>query len=243
MSVISFENVVKQFDLYYGQKHILYAIKSFLGLSKKNQLFTALDNISFSLKKGDFLGLLGANGSGKSTILKLIAKITHPTSGKIITNGKVSALIELGIGFYGELTGLDNLILNAMLMGISKAELVKKIDPIIDFAEIRDFINVPVKRYSTGMIARLSFAISIHTTADILLIDEVLSVTDINFQMKCLIFLKKFNLNGGTIILASHSLDYVREFCNTSLLIDKGKLVYFGGSTEAIECYKQQHKK
>jgi lipopolysaccharide transport system ATP-binding protein len=243
MERIKLENIIKEYDLYYGQKHIVYALKSFLGLRKKDRLFMALNNINFSIQQGDFTGLLGANGSGKSTMLKLLAKITYPTSGKITINGNVSALIELGIGFYGELSGWDNLVLNALLMGIPKKELDKKIDDIIDFAEIREFINVPVKRYSTGMIARLSFSISIHASTEILLIDEVLSVTDAGFQLKCMKFLKNFTKNGGTVIFASHVMDQVREYCNNSIVLEKGKLIFFGDTEEAIRLYSVHNGK
>lgn len=201
--------------------------------------FWALTDINFSLKGGESLGIIGKNGAGKSTILKLIAGVTSPTKGNIQVNGRVAPLIELGAGFHPELTGRENIYLNGSILGLKKKELDKKLDEIIDFSELKKFIDQPIKHYSSGMYMRLAFSVAIAETPEILLIDEIFAVGDIPFQKKCLEKMKEFKKNGVTMIIVSHSLDYIKEFCELGLVLENGKQVYFGDLTTAVVAYQK----
>ncbi|BFL46231.1 ABC transporter ATP-binding protein [Lactonifactor longoviformis] len=199
----------------------------------------ALEDISLTVHEGECVGIIGTNGSGKSTLLKIVTGVLNPTEGSVTVNGKISALLELGAGFNMEYTGIENIYLNGTMMGFSEAEMDKKIDDIIDFAEIGDFIQQPVKTYSSGMFARLAFAVAINVEPDILIVDEALSVGDIFFQAKCYRKFNEFKEKGKTIVFVSHDLNSVLKYCDRSLLIHHGKQIAVGKSSEVIDIYKK----
>lgn len=204
----------------------------------RNQSFTALDNVSFEARAGETIGLIGANGAGKSTLLKLISRITAPTMGQIFIDGRVSSMLEVGTGFHQELTGRENIYLNGSILGMSKNEIDNKIDSIIDFSECKDFIDTPVKRYSSGMYVKLAFAIASHLESEIMIMDEVLAVGDIKFQHKCLEKMKEIaETEGRTVLYVSHNLDTVRKLCNRCLVLNHGQLCYDGDVEEATRIY------
>ena len=201
--------------------------------------FTALEDVNFSLDRGECLGIIGTNGSGKSTLLKIITGVLQPTRGNVKINGKISALLELGAGFNGDYTGVENIILNGKIMGYSEQEMQQRIPMIADFAEIGDFINQPVKVYSSGMFARLAFAVAINVDPDILIIDEALSVGDIFFQTKCYRKFDEFLQKGKTILFVSHDLSSVIKYCNRCLLLHKGKQIALGKCKEVVDIYRK----
>lgn len=225
--VIQFQNVSKSFYLQEDKTFKEFLPNLILGRSWAKK-FQALSNISFDIKRGETVGIVGKNGAGKSTLLKLIAKVTTPSKGKVIINGKVAPLIELGAGFHHELTGYENILLNAAILGMHKKEIETIIDRIIEFSELKDFINVPVKKYSSGMYVRLAFSIAVYTDADIFLIDEVLSVGDAAFQKKCLNKMSELKRNNKTIIFVSHSELAVKRFCERAILLKDGEKIADG---------------
>jgi ABC-type polysaccharide/polyol phosphate transport system ATPase subunit len=236
-TAIKFSNVTKKF-IQQEEKTFKELLPSLILGKQWAKEFTALHNISFEIKKGETIGIIGKNGSGKSTLLKLIAGVTYPTKGKIEINGKVAPLIELGAGFHHELTGLENIYLNAALLGMHKKEIELVVDRIIEFSELRDFINVPVKRYSSGMYMRLGFAVAINVSAPILLIDEVLSVGDAAFQKKCMDYFKEVKKTGEkTIIFVSHSEQAVKSLCERTILISKGEMIDDGDPDKIFKEY------
>ena len=202
-----------------------------------SELFTALDHVSFDIPKGCTYGVLGENGSGKSTTLKLLAGITKPTSGTLQVNGRVSALIELGAGFHPEISGRENVAINGVMLGLSRAEIAKRFDEIVEFAEMKEFIDAPVKTYSSGMYARLGFAVAIHVDPDVLLIDEVLAVGDEAFTRKCLEKIGEFRRRGKTIVIVTHSLGLVEKMCDEALWLRKGKAVDHGDPKRVVDAY------
>ena len=189
--MIEIKNVSKKFKLYHDKATTLKERLLFLR-SKKADVFWALNNINLTIERGKTVGLIGHNGSGKSTLLKLITKIIYPTEGEIITHGRVSSLLELGAGFHPDFTGRENIYINASIFGLSKKEIDKRLDSIIRFSELEDFIDSPIRTYSSGMYTRLAFSVAVHVDPDILLIDEILAVGDINFQKKCIAKIKEF---------------------------------------------------
>jgi ABC-type polysaccharide/polyol phosphate transport system ATPase subunit len=224
-TAIEFSHVSKYFRLDREKPRAFQDLFISLAQRKKNrqaQEFWALKDVSFDVERGETVGLIGSNGSGKSTSLKLISRIISPTAGTIAVNGRVTALLELGAGFHPELSGRDNVYLNATVMGLSRKEVEYKIDAIIDFAELRDFIDVPVKNYSSGMYARLGFSVSVHLDPEVLLIDEVLSVGDQSFQQKCNERMLNLRKKGVTIFLVSHDLDSVWRLCSRAIWLDHG---------------------
>jgi len=239
--VVEFENVSKYYPLY----HNFIGIKNFLfNLPKairelRTKKFCALNNISFKVAKGETLGIIGRNGAGKSTILGLIAGVLKPTVGKINVCGKVVGLLELQAGFHPDLTGYENIILNGILLGLTKKEILKKVDQIIDFSELKDFIDQPIRTYSSGMLARLGFSCAINIDADIILIDEVLAVGDIEFQKKCYQKIEEIKKRHKTIVFVSHDLDAVKKLCTRVILLDRGEIIKDGNPQEVIETYKK----
>jgi ABC-type polysaccharide/polyol phosphate transport system ATPase subunit len=201
--------------------------------------FKALDDISFSLKKGESIGIIGLNGSGKSTLLQIIAGTIQPSIGDIKVCGRVAALLELGSGFNPEFTGIENIYLSASILGLSKQQIDKKVGKITEFADIGDFINQAVRTYSSGMAMRLAFAVAAHVEAEILIIDEALAVGDARFQIKCFSFLEDFQKKGGSLILVSHDLNSLAKFCETSILLHQGKLVRNDLTINVINHYSQ----
>ncbi|WP_286925029.1 MULTISPECIES: ABC transporter ATP-binding protein [Lysinibacillus] len=231
-TVIKVNNLSKTYKIY--DKPIDRLKESISPIKKKyHKEFRALDNISLEVNKGEIIGILGKNGSGKSTLLKIITGVLNPTEGHVEISGKISALLELGAGFNQELTGIENIYLNGMIMGFSKKEIEEKLDEIIEFAEIGDFVYQPVKTYSSGMFARLAFAVAINVDPDILIIDEALSVGDMYFQEKSFTKMKSFRDKGKTIFFVSHSVPSVRNFCNRAIWIHEGVL-RMNGSAEVV---------
>jgi lipopolysaccharide transport system ATP-binding protein len=201
------------------------------------QYLYALKDASFGVSPGEALGLIGHNGAGKTTALKLISRVTQPSSGKIETQGRITSLIELGAGFHPELTGRENIYLNGAIMGLSRKEISQRFDPIVDFAEIDDFLDTPVKRYSSGMYARLGFAVAANIDPDILLVDEVLAVGDSNFQRKCLDFIHNFVTSGHTTVFVSHNLFALEQLCDRIIWLDHGQVVQEGPAYEVLASY------
>lgn len=205
--------------------------------------YKALDNISFELKRGKVYGVIGDNGAGKSTLLRLLAGVMTPNTGQVKINCKKINLLALGIGFVKELSGRQNIYLNSMLLGFNKIEIEKKIDSIIQFSELGDFIDRHMKVYSSGMVSRLGFSIAINMKPDVLLIDEILSVGDINFRSKSYNAIKEvINNKNITVVLVSHSLNQIKELCDEVLWLDKGKLKLFGNANEVIDKYISNSK-
>jgi len=231
--VIIADNLSKVYKLY--NKHIDRLKEALNPFKKKyHKEFYALKDVSFKIKKGEIVGIIGKNGSGKSTLLKIITGVLKPSSGKIQVNGKIAALLELGVGFHPELSGMENIFLYGSIMGISKKEMAKKIDNILEFADIGDFINRPVKTYSSGMFARLAFSVAIQVEPDILIVDEVLSVGDISFQYKCFEKFKEFKERGVTILFVTHSMGQVLTHCNRALFLKNGELVKDSYDVESV---------
>jgi len=235
---IKVENLTKIYHLYDKPQDRL---KEALNPFKKSYHhdFYAMSDVSFEIKKGETVGIIGKNGAGKSTLLKMITGVLTPSSGKIEVNGKVASLLELGAGFNPEMTGLENIYLNGTLMGFTKEEMDTKVDAILAFADIGEFIYQPVKMYSSGMFARLAFSVAINVEPDILIVDEALSVGDIKFQIKCINQFKELQNKGLTILFVSHDIFTIRSFCNKAIWIDDGKLKELGDVTEVSANYNE----
>ena len=234
---IIFENVSKHF-FKQEDRTLKELIPSLIKGSKPGEFIDALKNFNLEINSGDTVGVLGRNGAGKSTLLKIIAGVTKPTEGRVVVEGKIAPLIELGAGFHPQLTGRENVYLNGSIFGLSKKEIDSVFDEIVTFAELNKFIDTPVKHYSSGMYMRLGFSVAVHVPFDILLTDEILAVGDIEFQEKCINKMNSFKKLGKIIIFVSHSLETVEAFCNKGLLIDKGNQIYYVNVKEAIERYK-----
>ena len=227
-------------SMLYGVKDIArntFGLSSHSDKLRKHE-FWALDDISFEIKKGETLGIIGPNGSGKTTLLKLLNGIFWPDKGKISVKGKVGALIEVGAGFHPLLTGRENIYINAAILGMTKEETDKKFDAIVEFADIGDFLDVPVKHYSSGMFVRLGFAVAVHCEPDILLVDEVLAVGDINFQNKCFNKIGELMSKGTTTILVSHNMFSIRRICDRCVWINVGKVMMSGDNMEVCDAYQ-----
>lgn len=203
----------------------------------KKKEFYALKDISFSVKGGERIGIIGRNGAGKSTLLKIISRITDPTTGMIGLNGRVASLLEVGTGFHPELTGRENIFLNGTILGMRQAEICEKFDDIVEFSGIKEFMEVPVKRYSSGMYVRLAFSVAAHLESEVLIVDEVLAVGDAAFQKKCLNKMDEISNSGRTILFVSHNLATVQSMCERSLYIKDGEIVFDGKTPEAIQKY------
>ncbi len=199
--------------------------------------FWALEDISIDIKKGQILGLIGANGSGKSTLLKILARITKPTTGRIEISGKVGSLLEVGTGFHPELTGRENVYLNGVILGMRRREIDEKFDTIVEFSGIQDFLDTPVKRYSSGMQVRLAFSVAAHLEPEVLLLDEVLAVGDASFQKKSQSKMESVSRDGRTVILVSHSMHSVKSLCDFTVLLDHGQMVFAGPTNDAVAMY------
>ncbi|NKB25786.1 MAG: ATP-binding cassette domain-containing protein [Kiritimatiellae bacterium] len=204
---------------------------------EKSEYFWALRGVNFKIQKGKTVGVIGPNGSGKSSMLGLTAGTIAPTEGQIKTHGRIASLLELGAGFHPDLTGRENVFLNAAILGIPREDIQRRFDAIVDFAGLYDFIDMPVKHYSSGMYVRLGFAVAVEVDPDIMLIDEVLSVGDIAFQLKCLDRIRQFQRKGKTLLFVSHALQTIEEFCDEVFLIHKGQLVSQGDAPETILTY------
>jgi lipopolysaccharide transport system ATP-binding protein len=199
--------------------------------------FWALQDISFEVKRGEAVGIIGPNGAGKSTILKILSRIMKPTKGRMIVNGRLSALIEVAAGFHQDLTGRENIYLNGTILGMTKREITSKLDQVVAFSGLEEFIDTPVKRYSSGMYARLGFSIAAHVDPEVLIVDEVLSVGDYVFQQKCVDRMKEVIRSGAVVLFVSHNLKSVAEFCDRCLLLERGRLAMEGSPTDVIQRY------
>jgi len=233
---IKVENLTKIYHLYDKPQDRL---KEALNPFKKSYHhdYYALNNVSFEIKKGETVGIIGKNGAGKSTLLKIITGVLTPTSGKVEVNGKIASLLELGAGFNPEMTGLENIYLQGTIMGFTKKEIDGKIDNILEFADIGEFIYQPVKSYSSGMFARLAFSVAINVEPDILIVDEVLSVGDTRFQSKSIKKMESIRNNGTTILFVSHAIEQIKRFCQKAIWIDKGSIRQIGQQNIVTELY------
>ena len=239
-SAIEVRNVSKHFKLYHEQYHTLKERLIFLRRAKRFEEFHALEDVSFEVEEGTTFGLIGANGSGKSTILKLMAGILRPSAGEVIVKGRIGALLEVGAGFHPDLTGRQNVYLNGSILGFSTREINRKFDDIVSFAGIENFIDNPVRNYSSGMYIRLGFAVAVHMDPDILLIDEVIAVGDEAFQAKCMERIRKFQDDGKTILIVTHAVDGIRDLCSQAALLSKGRLAAYGNPSEVIRQYRNK---
>lgn len=238
-TAIKITHVSKNFKLYYDKANTLK--EKLLFFSKKsrskNDILHVLKDIDLTIRKGESVALIGTNGSGKSTLLKLMTKIIYPNKGKIITNGKLTSLLELGAGFHDDFTGRENIYFNASIFGLTRSEIDAKLNEIIEFSELQDFIDNPVRTYSSGMYMRLAFSVAINVDADILLIDEILAVGDQHFQEKCFNKLKELKNSGKTIVIVTHSMDQVRQFCDRAVWLYKGEIKKDGKTNDVLDEY------
>lgn len=233
------DHVYKDFKLYYDKANTLKEkILFFSKKSKsKNDVLHVLKNINITIDKGESVALIGTNGSGKSTLLKLMTKIIYPNKGKIKINGKLTSLLELGAGFHPDFSGRENIYFNSSIFGLTRKEIDKRVDEIIEFSELKDFIDNPVRTYSSGMYMRLAFSIAINVDADILLIDEILAVGDQHFQEKCFKKLKELKEEGKTIVIVTHSMNQVKEFCDRAVWLYKGDVKMDGKVDDVLKEY------
>ena len=235
-NAIVVRNMSKDFKLIYDKPNTLKERLIFWKSTKKEYRHV-LKNINLNIKKGETVALIGINGSGKSTLLKLMTKIIYPTKGTIRTNGKLTSLLELGAGFHPDFTGRENIYFNASIFGLTAAEIDKRVDEIIKFSELEDFIDAPVRTYSSGMYMRLAFSVAINVDAEILLIDEILAVGDQHFQDKCFEKLHELKNSGRTIVIVSHSLDSIKKLCNRAIWIYDGEVRLDGKTNDVIDEY------
>ena len=205
------------------------------------QTFMALNGIDLTVYKGEALGIIGANGAGKSTMLKLLSRVTAPTEGTIDIYGRIASMLEVGTGFNGEMTGRENVYMNGAILGMSKAEIDAKMEDIIEFSEVREFIDTPVKRYSSGMYVKLAFSVAAHLDSEIMIMDEVLAVGDMSFQKKCLTKMREAaNRDGRTVLYVSHNMNTIRQLCNRCIVLNKGRIIFDGDVEEAINLYLEE---
>ena len=235
--VVEIKNLTKEYKMYPTKKDRL--IEAVFPGIQRHGTFRALDNLNLEVKKGEILGILGKNGAGKSTLLKMITGVVTPTSGEIITKGKISSLLELGTAFNMELTGIENIYQHGQVMGLTNEQIEARKPEIIDFADIGDHIYQPVKTYSSGMFARLAFSCAINVDPEILIVDEVLSVGDMAFQLKCFKKFDQFKKKGKTILFVTHSITDVLKNCTRTIIINSGKKIFDGGVKEGVEKYKK----
>ena len=260
MKVIEFEHVYKQYRLgVIGGGTLQGDIQSWVAKKKGrddpnskigskihtgNETFMALKDICVSVEAGETLGIIGANGAGKSTMLKLLSRVTAPTRGQITTYGRIASMLEVGTGFHPELTGRENIFLNGAILGMNKREVQRKLDEIIEFSECEKFIDTPVKRYSSGMHVKLAFSVAAHLDSEILVMDEVLAVGDVKFQRKCLGKMGNVASNEGkTVLYVSHNMDTIRQLCSRCIVLSQGQLIFNGDVERAIQYYQSSNEK
>ena len=238
---IEVKDVYKTFDVYLDKANSLKEKMLFWKRNRK-EVREVLKDINLNIKKGEAVALIGVNGSGKSTLLKLMTKIIYPNKGKIVTNGKLTSLLELGAGFHADFSGRENIYFNASIFGLTKKEIDNRLEQIIEFSELRDYIDNPVRTYSSGMFMRLVFAVAINVDADILLVDEILSVGDQHFQLKCINKMKELKKEGKTMVFVTHSLGSAKELCDRSVWISNGQIKMDGKTDAVIEKYLEETK-
>ncbi len=249
MSIIEIKNLGKKYTIgrergaYLALRDIIANPLSFFKRTAKKQPFWALKDVSFNVEKGEVIGIIGPNGAGKSTLLKILSQITPPTTGEVSIDGRVGSLLEVGTGFHPELTGRDNIYLNGSILGMSRKEISAKFDEIVAFAGIEQFLDTPIKRYSSGMSVRLAFAVAAHLEPEILIIDEVLAVGDAEFQKKCLGKMEEItSKEGRTILLVSHNMGAIQSLCKRSVVLEHGQVKFIGETNKAIDMYLNSNK-
>lgn len=236
------EDVHKTFNVYLDKANTIKEKLLFLFSRNRKEKREVLKGINLKIKKGEAVALIGVNGGGKSTLLKLMTKIIYPNKGKITINGKLTSLLELGAGFHPDFSGRENIYFNASIFGLTKKEIDERLDDIIEFSELKDYIDNPVRTYSSGMFMRLAFSVAINVNADILLIDEILSVGDQHFQEKCYKKMKELTEQGKTMVFVTHSLQSVSQLCTRAVWLHEGKIKLDGNSNEVIESYVEATK-
>lgn len=237
---IKAENITKEFKIYSDE----FSVKKFFvnGFkTRSSHSFKALNDVSFEVNAGDFFGIIGRNGSGKSTLLKILASIYEQDSGKVHVDGKIIPFLELGVGFNPELSARENIYLNGVILGMSRKTIEQRFDEIVDFAEIREFLDMPIKNFSSGMNVRLAFSIAIQAEGDIYILDEVLAVGDAPFQEKCIAHLEGLMEQGKTIIFVSHAMDQIRTYCNKVLYLKHGEVRAIGDANEMCDLYDSEN--
>ena len=245
---VTFEKVSKSYRITKGKYGLLRDVisESLFGFFKRNtssdDLVKALDGVSFEIKKGEVVGIIGRNGAGKTTILKLISKITYPDKRVVKADGRIGAFIELGAGLHHELTGTENIYLYGAILGMKKKEIEKNFENIVDFAEIKKFLDIPIKKYSSGMYSRLGFSVCAFCNPDILLVDEVLAVGDVNFQKKCLAKMNQFKKEKRTIVFVSHDMNAIKSISDRVIYLEKGKIKKIGSPQSVIDYYLKKAK-
>jgi lipopolysaccharide transport system ATP-binding protein len=222
----------------------LQRLRRLQGRSNQQKTFWALKDISFEITQGEVVGIIGANGAGKTTLLKILSRITSPTTGAVHYKGRIASLLEVGTGFHPELSGRENIYINGAILGMSKADVRKRFDDIVEFSGVQQFLDTPVKRYSSGMYVRLAFAVAAHMNPDILIVDEVLAVGDVEFQRKCVSRMQSISEGQGkTVLFVSHNLDAIQRICSEAIFLKEGKLVYQGNVASAIDAYLSRSKR
>lgn len=237
MTVIEFENVSKSFTRHTGQMLFRSRLAHWLRQKHRKERFYALKHVSFRVESGESVAVVGPNGAGKSTLLGLVAGLAKPDSGTVKVNGRVAALLELGTGFHGDLTGGENLWLNASLLGLTRKRTGELYDQVVEFAGLGDFMDEPLRTYSTGMVMRLAFSVAIHMDPEVLVIDEVLAVGDQAFQTKCFEKIHQFRSAGKTLLCVSHAAGMVMEICDQAVWLDRGEVIMTGGTRDVLEAY------
>ena len=239
---IIIDNVYKSFNVYIDKANTIKERLLFLFSRNKKEKREILKGVNAKIKKGEVVALIGTNGSGKSTLLKLLTKIIYPNSGKIVTEGKLTSLLELGAGFHPDFSGRENIYFNASIFGLTKKEIDNRLKDIIEFSELENFIDNPVRTYSSGMYMRLAFSIAINVDADILLIDEILSVGDEHFQTKCYNKMKELKKEGKTMVFVTHNMNAVKELCDRTIWLYNGKIRMDGNTNEVVDAYVEATK-
>lgn len=234
---IKVSNVYKSFNIYYDRANTLKERMLFFKRNKRREKREILNDINLEIKKGETVALIGVNGSGKSTLLKLMTQIIFPNKGTIETRGKLTSLLELGAGFHPDFSGRENIYFNSSIFGLTKKEIDKRIDQIIEFSELKDFIDNPVRTYSSGMYMRLAFSVAINVDADILLIDEILSVGDQHFQKKCFDKMRELKKEGKTMVFVTHSMESVKNLCDRAIWLYQGKVKMDGDTQTVVKEY------
>lgn len=239
---IIIDDVYKSFNVYLDKANTIKEKLLFLFSRNKKQKRQVLKGVNAKIKQGEVVALIGTNGSGKSTLLKLLTKIIYPNSGKIYTEGKLTSLLELGAGFHPDFSGRENIYFNASIFGLTKKEIDARLNDIIEFSELKNYIDNPVRTYSSGMYMRLAFSIAINVDADILLIDEILSVGDEHFQSKCYAKMKELKAEGKTMVFVTHNMNAVKELCDRSIWLCDGKIKMDGDTKEVVDAYIEATK-
>ncbi len=244
-AVIVLENVSKRYFLYPQRvsevKTTLLHLPTFLKAGRARQPFWALKDVSATIRRGESVGIIGPNGAGKSTLLRIVSRLAPLTTGRLTVRGRVSPLLELGAGFHPQISGRENALLNAVLLGLSRKEAKEKVAEIADFSELGEFFDQPMRTYSTGMYVRLGFAVAVHVRPEILLVDEVLAVGDAEFQQKCFAHIEKLRQNKVTIVLVTHDLENVKRFCERALLLNHGVIAAEGKPQQVVDEYLSSH--